>query len=223
MSIQIDVENLSRIVDNKKIIDDLSVKFESGKITAILGPSGAGKSSLLRVINRLDEPTFGNIYIDGMDYQNINPRKLRKRVGMVPQKPALREGTVKENVTIGPRLRGEPYDGSRVSELLEKVDLAGYEDRDTDNLSGGEAQRVAIARTMFNEPEALLLDELTSSLDREAEKKVEELLEGMLEEIDRTVILVTHNPEQAKRLADNAVKISDGRIEETGPVEEVVQ
>ena len=187
-----------------------------------MGPSGAGKSSFLRLLDRLDEPTGGTVYLDGTDYRSLDPETLRKRVGLVPQQPALREGTVGQNVTIGPRLRGESVGDERVAELLVDVGLAGYADRDVSDLSGGEAQRVAIARTVVNDPDVLLLDEPTASLDSEAEAAIERLLTDLLATGERTAILVTHDERQAARLADRVARFADGRIVDVGVPREVI-
>jgi len=215
-------EELSYEVGDERILDGVSLDVASGETVAIVGPSGAGKSSLLRLLNRLDEPTGGTVYLDGTDYRTIPPERLRKRVGLVPQNPALREGTVRENVTIGPRLRGEPVSEVRLTELLTAVDLAGYADREASDLSGGEAQRVAIARTVVNDPEVILLDEPTASLDSAAEAEIERLLSDLLASGDRTAILVTHDDRQAERLADRVARMRDGRIVEVGTPREVI-
>jgi len=215
-------EDLEFEIEGKRILDGVSLDVASGETVAIVGPSGAGKSSLLRLLDRLDEPTGGTVYLDGTDYRTIPPERLRKRVGLVPQNPALRSGTVRENVTIGPRLRGETVREERLSELLAAVGLGGYADRSTSDLSGGEAQRVAIARTVANDPEVLLLDEPTASLDSAAEAEVERLLADLLASGDRTVVLVTHDERQAERLADRVARLRDGRIVDVGTPREVI-
>jgi putative ABC transport system ATP-binding protein len=209
-------------IGGERILDEVSLDVESGETVAIVGPSGAGKSSLLRLLDRLDEPTAGTAFLDGTDYRTIEPERLRKRVGLVPQDPALRSGTVRENVTIGPRLRGEQVSEERLTDLLDAVGLDGYADRDASDLSGGEAQRVAIARTVVNDPEVILLDEPTASLDSEAEAEVERLLADLLGSGERTVILVTHDERQAERLADRVARLRDGRIVDVGTPREVI-
>ncbi|AZH24028.1 ABC transporter ATP-binding protein [Haloplanus aerogenes] len=215
-------DNLGFEVEGDRILDEVSLDVASGETIAIVGPSGAGKSSLLRLLDRLDEPTEGTVYLDGTDYRTLDPQQLRKRVGLVPQNPALRSGTVRENVTIGPRLRGETVSEERLADLLDAVGLAGYADRETSDLSGGEAQRVAIARTVVNDPEVILLDEPTASLDSAAEAEVERLLSDLLASGGRTVVLVTHDERQAERLADRVVRMRDGRIVDVGTPREVI-
>src|SRR6185437_5824500 len=152
-------EYLSREVAGKKIVDDISLEICAGDVPAVVGPSAAGKSSLLRLLNRLDEPTAGTVYLDGVDYRRIAPREVRRRIGLVLQTPHLFPSTVAENLRFGPRQRGEILPESAVRRFLEGVGLAGYENRDVYHLSGGEAQRVNIARTLANSPEIILLDE----------------------------------------------------------------
>ncbi|MFB6081108.1 MAG: ATP-binding cassette domain-containing protein [Haloferacaceae archaeon] len=222
MSAKLRAERLGFRVDDTWIVRGVDLTVRTGETLAVVGPSGAGKSTLLRLFDRLDEPTEGTVYLDGIDYRTIPPTELRARVGMVPQDPALRDGTVAENVGIGPRLRGEPVDGDRIAELLARVDLADYADRPVADLSGGEAQRVAIARTVMVDPEVLLLDEPTASLDSEAEARVEALLADLLAGDDRTAVLVTHDERQAARLADRVVRFADGTVQAVGSPEEVI-
>lgn len=222
MNPKLEAQDLSYRIEGETIIDSVSLSVAERDVLAIIGPSGAGKSSLLRLLNRLDEPTEGTTYLDGRDYRDITPQTLRRRVGYIPQQPSLRDGTVYENVTIGPRLRGEDIDEKDVQRLLGRVDLAGYETREVTELSGGEQQRVAIARSVFNHPEVLLLDEPTSSLDAEAEAQVETLLMELIAEFDLTCILVTHDRTQAKRLAECVAVIERGRIVSIGDPTQVI-
>ncbi|MFB6090224.1 MAG: ATP-binding cassette domain-containing protein [Halobellus sp.] len=218
---KLETESLSFAVDGDPIVRDVDLAIAAGETLTVVGPSGAGKSTLLRLLNRLDEPTAGTVFLDGTDYRTIPPTDLRSRVGMVPQDPALRDGTVRENVTVGPRLRGETIDPGRPEALLESVDLGGYADRNVADLSGGERQRVAIARTLLVDPEVLLLDEPTASLDPEAKAQIEALLADLLADAERTVVFVTHDAAQVNRIADRVVRFVDGRIAATGRPEEV--
>ena len=222
MPSKLDINNLAAIRNGKTLVDGVSFAVSEAEVLAIVGPSGAGKSSFLRLLNRLDEPTEGTVLIDGTDYREIPPTELRSRIGFVPQEPALRNGTVAENVTIGPRLRDQRISDEAVDRLLSRVDLDGYASRDVSTLSGGEAQRVAIARTIITQPEVVLLDEPTASLDADAEARVETLLTDLITESDLTCVLVTHDREQARRLADRVAVFEDGRMVTIGDVGTVI-
>ena len=219
----LETENLTRVVDGERIVDSVSVRVPTAAVAAVIGPSGAGKSSFLRLLNRLDEPTEGTVFLDGRDYREIDPLTLRRRVGFVPQAPALQSGTVAENVGVGDRLRDEPVDGERVDRLLERVGLAGYRDERGGDLSGGERQRVAITRTLYVDPEVVLLDEPTAHLDTETEARIEALLEDLIREDDLTCVVVTHDTEQARRLADRILEFEDGRVTAVGTPNEVIR
>ena len=222
MAPKLETTDLTRIVDGERLVDSVSVRVRTAEVATVIGPSGAGKSSFLRLLNRLDEPTDGTVYLDGRDYREIDPLELRRRVGFVPQAPALHDGTVAENVAVGDRLRDEPVDDERVDRLLERVDLEGYRERTVDDLSGGEAQRVSIARTLYVEPEVLLLDEPTAHLDSETEAQIEGLLADLIRESGLTCVVVTHDTDQARRLGDRIVEFEDGRVVQVGAPAEVI-
>ncbi len=216
------IERLTYIVDGHVILEDIGFEVTSGERLAVFGPSGAGKSSLIRLLNRLDEPTSGTVYVDGQDYRQIPPRILRRRLGLVMQQPYLFPGTVAENIRFGPLANGEDLEDDRVQELLAGVDLNGFMDRDVSKLSGGEAQRVNLARTLANKPEVLLLDEPTSSLDVAAKTEVEETILSVLKSREVTCILVTHDPQQVRRLSERVLLLEEGRLQGDGAVEEVL-
>lgn len=215
-------ENLSRIVDGKVLVRDVSVALAAGEVLAVVGPSGSGKTSFLRMLNRLDEPTSGVVRLDGSDYREMKPQALRKRVGMVMQTAHLFSGTVAENIAFGPSQSGVSIHHERTAALLQRVGLAGYQDRDVANLSGGEAQRVSIARTLANDPEVLLLDEPTSALDEESARRVEELIADIIRERGMTCVIVTHSAPQALRIADRAMVMEAGEILKIGTAQEVL-
>lgn len=219
---KLETDSLTRVIDNERIVDSVSLRVRISDVVAIIGPSGAGKSSLLRLLNRLDEPTDGTVYIDGTDYREIDPQELRRRIGLIPQDAALTRGRVSENVALGARIRNEPINGDRVTALLDRMGLEGYEDRAVDDLSGGERQRVSIARTLYVDPEVLLLDEPTVHLDSATEEQIEELLAELIREDDLTCMLVTHDTAQARRLGDHIVKMVDGNIVAEGSPTEVI-
>jgi putative ABC transport system ATP-binding protein len=200
-TVALETRNLSRAVAGKLLVNDISVQVRQGEVLAVVGPSGAGKSSFLRLINRLDEPTGGTVLVNRRDYRQIEARELRRRVGMVMQMAYLFPGTVAANIDFGPRQRHQTLSPARIAALLERVGLPGYEGRDVTSLSGGEAQRVSLARTLANSPEALLLDEPTSALDGASARSIEELLLGIIHERQMTCVIITHNMQQAARIA----------------------
>jgi putative ABC transport system ATP-binding protein len=215
--------HLVRRIGGLTVVDDVSVELRYGEVLAVVGSSGSGKSSFLRLLNRLDEPTSGSVFLDDVDYRNIPPRELRRKIGMVTQRPFLFPGTVFQNVSFGPRQRGEEFPLSRAEELLGRVGLAGYATRDVTNLSGGEAQRVSLARALANSPVVLLLDEPTSALDDEAKSEVESLIREVIRETCLTCIIVTHDMAQAARIASRAMLLEKGRVTRTGAIQEVVR
>ncbi|HZJ50992.1 MAG TPA: ATP-binding cassette domain-containing protein [Actinomycetota bacterium] len=216
-------ERLGRRVGDLHIVKDISFELWAGDLLAVTGPSGSGKSSLLRLLNRLDEPTEGTVHVGGRDYRAMAPRELRRRVGMVSQRPFLFPGSVAHNVAFGPDQRGEQVAEGLVAGLLGRVGLAGYEDRDVGHLSGGEAQRVSLARTLANSPEVLLLDEPTSALDERAVLDVERLICSVLDEPGLSGIVVTHDRDQAARMANRVMIVERGEMVRIGPTEEVLR
>jgi putative ABC transport system ATP-binding protein len=174
-------------------------------------------------LNRLDEPTEGTVFLEDRDYRKIPPRELRRRVGMVLQSPYLFPGTVADNIRFGPAGRGELVPEERISRLLERVGLEGYEERGVDRLSGGESQRVSLARTLMNSPDALLLDEPTSALDPAAVGEVEELVCDLVPERRLACLIVTHKRDQAGRMANTVMVMERGCVARIGPVKEVVR
>jgi len=218
----IETRNLSRSVFGKHLVNGISVRLPPGEVLAVVGPSGAGKSSFLRLLNRLDEPSGGTVLLNGEDYREIAPRLLRRRVGMVMQTAWLFPGTVAANIAFGPRQCGESLTMDQIEVLLDRVGLAGYHDRDVGNLSGGEAQRVSVARTLANAPEGLLLDEPTSALDEPSARGIEELLLDIIRERRMTCVIVTHNTAQAARIADRTMVLEAGGLVTIGPTKEVL-
>jgi putative ABC transport system ATP-binding protein len=188
------------------VLRDVSLSIPAGS-TALLGPSGSGKSTLLRLLNRLADPDEGTVRFHGRDVRELDPLELRRRVGLVPQLPAPVPGSVADNVKFGPRLEGHEVDPER------PIRLAGLDssflDRDASRLSVGEQQRVMLARALALEPEVLLLDEPTASLDSAATAAVEEALRGLG---GVSLVLVTHDRAQAERLAERTIELEAGRV-----------
>ena len=187
---------------------------------SLLGPSGSGKSTLLRLLNRLADPDSGRVLYEGRDVREYDPLALRREVSLVPQLPALIDGTVHDNVAYGPRLAGRSFDARRC------LELAGldpdFEDRDASKLSVGEQQRVMLARALALEPRVLLLDEPTSALDQVARQAVEATLRHLRVRTAISLVVVTHDIDQARRLADYVVRIESGRVIAQGPASELL-
>jgi len=219
----LETKHLSRTVVDRVLVSDISVQVQPGEVLAVVGPSGAGKSSFLRLLNRLDEPTGGTVCLNGQDYRELAPRELRRRVGMVMQMAYLFPGTVAANVAFGPRQRGERFRPEQIASLLDRVGLFGYQERDVSNLSGGEAQRVSLARTLANAPEALLLDEPTSALDDVSVRGIEDLVMSIVRERRMTCVIVTHNTVQAHRIADRTMILEAGKLVTIGPTKEMLR
>jgi len=195
---------------DRRVLDAVDLALPPDAVTALLGPSGAGKTSLLRALVRLELPTAGRIELEGRDVRELDPRVLRRRVGLVTQRPVMLAGTVAENLALGladpapPRLD----DALRATGLEPDAFLA----RSATELSGGEAARVAVARALVRGPGVLLLDEPTAGLDHRAAAAVEALIVRLAAH-GTTVLVVTHDEAQGRRVATRAVRLRDGRIE----------
>lgn len=218
---------LSRSVEDavsggKTLLRDVDFRLRRGQVLAVIGPSGAGKSTLLRLLNRLDEPTAGKVLLHGIDFREMAPAQLRRQIGMVMQRAYLFPGTAAVNIVYGPAQHGIKLDDKQVEALLEQVGMGGYADRDVATLSGGEAQRVSIARALANQPEVLLLDEPTSALDEASKQGVERLLAAIVRERHATCVWVTHDVAQARRVADLVLRIEAGQTVAFGLPEEVL-
>jgi len=213
---------LGREVAGKTILTDISFEVATHDRLGIVGASGSGKSSLLRLLNRLDEPTSGTVYLDGQDYRQLPPRELRRRVGMVTQRPFLFPGDVASNLRFGPAQRGNFVPGPEVARLLECVGLPEYAAREVSVLSGGEQQRVSLARALANNPQVLLLDEPTSALDEDAKLGIEQLIQSVVREQGLTCVLVTHDREQARRMCNRIILLEAGHLMQSGTAMEVL-
>ncbi|MYL47966.1 ATP-binding cassette domain-containing protein [Halobacillus litoralis] len=204
------------------VLQDINFSMEKQDKVILFGPSGAGKSTLLFLLNRLNDSEQGDIYFNGKPIEEHSITDLRKQVGLVLQAPNLFPGTVLDNIKYGPSLFGE-WEEHKGKELLDYVQLpSDYLDRDVDQLSGGEKQRVSLARTLANSPEVLLLDEPTSALDYRTAEEIEEVLECLMEEHKLTMLMVTHNLSQARRLGNRGLFISDGQILEDGKMPQML-
>jgi putative ABC transport system ATP-binding protein len=205
--------------DGKTVLDSLSAGIPEGS-TAIVGPSGAGKSTLLRLLNRLADPDRGEIDYRDRPLNSYEPLALRREVALVPQLPALLEGTVESNLRYAAELAGEPLDLDRT------LALAGldpsFAERDVSKLSVGEQQRAMLGRALAQRPSVLLLDEPTSALDHIARDTIEAALAELRHELEISIVLVSHDPEQARRLSDWVLRLESGHLAGCGPLAEVL-
>lgn len=204
----------------RAIVDDVSFDFRKGGVYTILGPSGAGKSSFLRLINRLNEPTSGEVTFDGKNYREYAPTLLRRRVGYLFQTPIMFPGTVRDNILFA----NEKLDDAGLEKLLQTASIRNslINQRD-DKLSGGEKQRVALARLLATDPSVILLDEPTSALDPTYTGMIENVIKKIVAETDVTAIMVSHDPNQAVRMNGTGLLLVAGKLVEYGPTQDLVE
>jgi putative ABC transport system ATP-binding protein len=196
-----------------RVLDSVTASLPAGS-TALVGPSGAGKSTLLRLLNRLADPGAGTISYRDRPLDSYEPLALRREVSLVPQLPALLGGTVGSNLEYAARLAGRELDRERCLRLA-GLD-PGFAGRDVAKLSVGEQQRAMLGRALAQEPAVLLLDEPTSALDSASRDAIEATLASLRRELEISIVLVSHDPEQARRLGDWVVRIESGRVVECG-------
>jgi putative ABC transport system ATP-binding protein len=211
------LEQVEAGIPGDPILRSIDVTIPGVGITVLAGPSGAGKTTFLRLLNRLDDPLSGEIYWKGRELSDWDPTELRRRVAMVFQRPPLFPGSVCENLQVAlPDVSNE-----RALHVLEHVGLsADLLDQDATTLSGGEAQRMCVARALLTEPEVLLADEPTAALDAAARHKVEELGQS-LANTGVAIVWVSHDTEQLRRLADHVIVLAEGAVRATGTLAEL--
>jgi len=203
----------------RRVLDSLATAIPAGA-AAIVGPSGSGKSTLLRLLNRLADPDSGTVSYRGRPLVEYDPLALRREVSLVPQLPALLEGTVESNLRYAADLAGRGLDAERCLRLagLEP----GFAERDVAKLSVGEQQRAMLARALAQQPRVLLLDEPTSALDHATRDAIEATLVELRRALDISLVLVSHDLEQARRLASWALRLDGGCVAACGPLEEAL-
>lgn len=220
----LEINNLYKYYGEKKVLEDINLSIQKGSTLGLIGPTGCGKTTLLRIIDLLENPSSGKIYFKGEDISTskTDPKEIRKKMGMVFQNPVVFRGTVYDNIYYGLKVRGIDKRSSqkKISDVLDSVDLAGYENQDASTLSGGETQRLALARVLITEPEILLLDEPTANLDPTSTEKIESMIENLRNKKDLTIIMATHNLLQGQRLSDE-IALLNRKIYQIGRPEEV--
>ena len=208
------LENVQQNYNGRTVLDIDNLMITEGEVLAIVGPSGAGKSTLLRLLNFLETPSNGRLLFQSNSFSRSEPMSLaqRRKVTTVFQRPFLLNRSVKANVGYGLRLRGQKNNHQQVTTALEQVGLRGFEQQRARTLSGGEAQRVALARALVVQPDVLLLDEPTANLDPHNVRLIENIVCQLNKTQSTTLVLVTHNIFQARRLATRVVFMLDGRL-----------
>ncbi|MFP4006278.1 MAG: phosphate ABC transporter ATP-binding protein [Candidatus Hadarchaeia archaeon] len=228
----VDIKKLNAYYGDFHALKDISVKVPENKITGIMGPSGCGKSTFIKCLNRILERTEearidGEVIIDGTNIYDpgVEVLDVRKKVGMVFQEPNPLPMSIRENLTYGPKTHGHDDLDGTVKESLKAVGLwKEVKDRletSAFQLSGGQQQRLCIARALSIEPKIILMDEPTSSLDPVSSEKIEQLLTDLRDDYELTIVVVTHNVHQAKRLADHVLFLYMGELLESNSAEKV--
>ncbi len=221
----IEIINLHQRRGEQDILKNINLSIERGEVFALIGPTGAGKTTLLRLIDLIDEPTSGKIYFAGADTAAPAAARLamRRRMAFVLQKPVVFNLSVYDNVAYALRWRG--LGGSKLKEkvnhIIDVVGMSDYRNRNARNLSGGEVQRVAVARAIALEPEVLLLDEPTANLDPLSAARIEELIGSIIKGYAATIIVATHDLSQGQRLADRVGVLMNGELLQTGSSKDV--
>lgn len=212
-----ELKDIIKTYGGRKVLEIPCLSIRDKKITALVGPNGAGKSTLLSILAFLQRPESGRISFQGkeLNYSRSELRDIRLKVTMVEQNPFIFRGTVFSNIAYGLRVRGvnriewKPM----VEEAQKRVGLSGFASRDARGLSGGEIQRLALARALVLKPSVLLLDEPTAHVDSGRTASIENLIIELYHELNFTVVLATHDPDQAQRLTDKIISLDSGRIE----------
>jgi len=217
--VRTDLQGISKTVGAKQILTEVSFSVEQGDFCTLIGPTGCGKTTLLRIADLLERPTQGRVVLDGIDCTGCRGRSrtaMRRRMSMVMQRPFMLTGTVGRNVRFGPGVRGMTVGAAEISEVLEATGLSGMEHRNARTLSGGEMQKVAIARAVITKPELLLLDEPLNSVDQGFKPELRALIGRLHRDMGMTVLMATHYLADALALSNRTVVLSEGRLMQAG-------
>ncbi len=225
----IEIKNISKKVGNKTILDDISLKIEEGSFIVFIGPSGCGKTTTLKLINKLIKPTTGEIYIDGNPISKEDPIKLRRNIGYVIQSIGLFPHlTIRENIELIPKLKKEKSEEEIEEKTIELMNMVGLNPNEFLNkypseLSGGQQQRIGLVRAIATDAEIILMDEPFSALDPITRSQLQDWLYSLQEELKKTIIFVTHDMDEALKLADKICIMKDGKVQQYDTVENLLR
>lgn len=225
----IEIKNISKKVGSKVILEDISLKIDKGSFVVFIGPSGCGKTTTLKLINKLIEPTKGEIYIDGRPISKEDPIKLRRNIGYVIQSTGLFPHlTIRDNIELIPRLKKGKSEEEINNKTLELMNMVGLDpkeflDKYPSELSGGQQQRIGLVRAVATDADIILMDEPFSALDPITRTQLQEWLYSLQEELKKTIIFVTHDMDEALKLADKICIMKDGNIEQYDTVENLLR
>lgn len=225
----IEMKNISKKVGNKTILDDISLKIDEGSFVVFIGPSGCGKTTTLKLINKLIEPTSGEIYIDGKPISKEDPIKLRRNIGYVIQSIGLFPHlTIRENIELIPKLKKEKSEEEIEAKTLELMKMVGLDpkeflDKYPSELSGGQQQRIGLVRAIATDAKIILMDEPFSALDPITRTQLQEWLYSLQEELKKTIIFVTHDMDEALKLADKICIMKEGKLQQYDTVENLLR
>ena len=225
----IEMKNISKKVGNKIILDDISLKIDEGSFVVFIGPSGCGKTTTLKLMNKLIEPTSGEIYIDGKPISKEDPIKLRRNIGYVIQSIGLFPHlTIRENIELIPKLKKDQTDEEIEEKTLELMKMVGlnpdeFLDKYPSELSGGQQQRIGLVRAIATDAKIILMDEPFSALDPITRTQLQEWLYSLQEELKKTIVFVTHDMDEALKLADKICIMKDGKVQQYDSVENLLR
>ena len=225
----IEMKNISKKVGNKIILDDISLKIDEGSFVVFIGPSGCGKTTTLKLMNKLIEPTSGEIYIDGKPISKEDPIKLRRNIGYVIQSIGLFPHlTIRENIELIPKLKKDQTDEEIEEKTLELMKMVGlnpdeFLDKYPSELSGGQQQRIGLVRAIATDAKIILMDEPFSALDPITRTQLQEWLYSLQEELKKTIVFVTHDMDEALKLADKICIMKDGKVQQYDTVENLLR
>ncbi|WP_425533910.1 ABC transporter ATP-binding protein [Terrisporobacter petrolearius] len=227
--VMIEVKNISKIVGKKTILDDVSLKIEDGSFVVLIGPSGCGKTTTLKLINKLIQPTKGEVFINNKPISKESSISLRRNIGYVIQSVGLfPHMTIRENIELIPKLKKKKTEKEIEEKTIELMNMVGLDpkeflDKYPSELSGGQQQRIGLVRAIATDAEIILMDEPFSALDPITRTQLQEWLYSLQEELKKTIIFVTHDMDEALKLADKICIMKDGKVQQYDTVENLLR